>query len=87
MIHLNLPRFWHHYRQLPQHVQELADENYELLKANPNHPSLHFKKVGRTKQLWSVRLGEHYRALDVEKPDGILWFWVGSHAEYDALLP
>ena len=27
--------------------ETLADKNFALLKANPNHPSLHFKKVGR----------------------------------------
>jgi hypothetical protein len=64
----------------------LADENFELLKADPHHPSLHFKKVGRTKQLWSVRVGAHYRALGVEKPEGVVWFWIGPHAEYDELL-
>jgi hypothetical protein len=55
MKHLTLPRFWRHYRQLPKDVQELADKNFKLLKADPHHSSLHFKKVGRTKQLWSVR--------------------------------
>jgi hypothetical protein len=64
----------------------LADKNYSLLKADPHHPSLQFKKVGRTKQLWSVRVGEHYRALGVEKAEGIVWFWIGIHAEYDALV-
>ena len=54
MTHLTLPRFWGHYHRLPAHVQRLADKNYELLKADPNHPSLHFKKVGKTNQLWSV---------------------------------
>jgi len=74
MRHLALPRFWQCYGKLPEKVQELADKNYELLKADPRHPSLHFKKVGRRKQLWSVRVGEHYRALAVEKPEGIVWF-------------
>jgi hypothetical protein len=86
MTHLTLPRFWDHYDRLPEHVQRLADKNYELLEADANHPSLPFKKVGKTNQLWSVRVGEHYRALGVEKPDGILWFWIGSHADYDSLL-
>ena len=84
--HLTLPRFWHCYGQLPRHVQELADKNYELLRANPNHPSRHFKKVSKTKQLWSVRVGEHHRALGVERPDGVVWFWIGTHADYDTLL-
>ena len=72
--------------KLPQEIRELADKNYRLLKANPQHPSLHFKRVGRTRQLWSVRVGEHYRALGREKPEGIVWFWIGTHAEYDRLL-
>lgn len=86
MKHFTLPRFWQHYQQLPQDVQALADKNYELLKADPYHPSLHFKKVGKAKQLWSVRVGQHYRALGIDKPDGVVWFWIGTHDEYDKLL-
>jgi hypothetical protein len=48
------------------------------------HRSLHFKKVAAFQ---SVRVGLHYRALAVDADDGdIVWFWIGSHAEYDALL-
>jgi hypothetical protein len=86
MKHLTLPRFWRHYRRLPGQVQELADKNFELLRADPYHPSLRFKKIGKSKQLWSVRVGAHYRALGVEKPEGIVWFWIGTHTEYDKLL-
>jgi len=60
--------------------------DFRLLKADPFHPSLHLKKVGRRKQLWSVRIGAHYRALGVEKPEGIVWFRIGTHADYDNLL-
>jgi hypothetical protein len=48
--HLTPPRFWNHYRQLPKEVQDLADKSFELLKADPHHPSLHFKKIGGAKQ-------------------------------------
>ena len=85
MRHFTLPRFWQHYQQLPEDVKKLADKNYALLKADPQHPSLHFKRVGKTKQLWSVRVGMHHRALGVEKPEGIVWFWIGTHADYDRL--
>jgi hypothetical protein len=81
--HRATPDFWYHYRQLPQTIQNLADQCYELLKQNPRHPSLHFKKVG---QFWSVRVGLHYRAVAVEKDNEMAWFWIGSHAEYDKLL-
>jgi len=86
MKHLALPRFWRHCRELPKETQDLAVKNFELLKIDPYHPSLHFKRVGKTKQLWSVRVGVHYRALGMEKPKGIVWFWVGTHAEYNKLL-
>ena len=84
MKHFASQRFWRHYRQLPTEVRELADKNFKLLKADPHHPSLHFKQIGR---LWSVRVGAHYRALGLDKPDGVVWFWIGSHADYDKLLP
>jgi hypothetical protein len=65
-------------------LRELADKNYQLLKADPKYPSLHFKKIG---SLWSVRVGAHYRALGLDKPEGVVWFWISSHADYDKLLP
>jgi hypothetical protein len=82
-MHHTTPRFWECYAALPQPVCQAADKSYELLKANAAHPSLHLKKVGR---FWSVRVGSSYRALGVEADDGILWFWIGTHAEYDRLV-
>jgi hypothetical protein len=58
MNHFALPRFWKHYNSLPQQVQQLADKNYALLRSDPFHPSLHFKKVGKDRHLWSVRVGD-----------------------------
>lgn len=64
----------------------MADRKLEMLTSNPRHPSLHFKKIGNKEQLWSVRVGLRYRALGREKPEGIVWFWIGTHAEYDRLI-
>ena len=86
MNHRTLPRFWQHYQQLPKEVQQLADKNFDLLKSDPHHPSLHFKKVDESRKLWLVRIGSQYRALGREKPDGIVWFWIGTHAKYDRLI-
>lgn len=83
MKHVASPRFWQAYEVLPEAVRELADKNFALLKADPDHPSLHLKKVGR---FWSVRVGLRHRALAVEVEDGLLWFWIGSHADYDRLI-
>lgn len=83
MRHFASPAFWEGYKELPESIQELADKNYEILKTNPKHPSLHLKKAGK---YWSVRVGRKYRALGVDVEEGILWFWIGTHAEYDKLL-
>lgn len=71
MRHFATPSFWEAYRKLPEAVRDLADKNYALLKADPEHPSLQLKKVGR---FWSVRVGLRYRALAAESDDGLLWF-------------
>jgi hypothetical protein len=81
--HLASPAFWEHYDRLPKNIRELADNCYQILKTTPYHPSLHFKKIGK---YHSVRIGISYRALAVEVPDGLLWFWIGTHSEYDKLL-
>lgn len=69
MINFTSPSFWLAYEFLPISVRRVADRNYEILKENPRHPSLHFKKIGR---YWSVQAGNHYRALAVEVEDGLL---------------
>ncbi len=83
MKHLASPSFWEKYEKLPDEVRDLADRSFDLLKTNSQHPSLHLKKVGK---YWSVRVGRRYRALGVEVEGGLLWFWVGTHAEYDRMI-
>jgi hypothetical protein len=81
--HHTTPDFWWCYRNLPPEAQKLADKAFELLRSNPRHPSLQFKKVG---ELWSARVNLNYRALAAEAHDGYVWFWLGSHADYECLL-
>lgn len=83
MNHFTSPDFWDYFNALQTEVQELARANYELLKANPHHPSLHFKKIN---EYWSVRVGRRYRALGTDVEDGILWGWIGPHSEYDKII-
>jgi len=78
-------KFWRCFDTLPQETQKLARHNYTLLKENSLHPSLHFKRIYRGRYR-SVRVGLHYRAIGVPVPDGVQWFWIGTHAEYDKLL-
>ena len=83
MRHFASPAFWNCRRNLPASIQQLADKNFKLLKSEPRHSSLHLKRVGK---YWSVRVGLRHRALAVEMEEGLLWFWIGTHAEYDKLI-
>jgi hypothetical protein len=81
--HLASRRFWQAYERFDPPLRERADRAFELLKENPGHPSLQFKKIGR---FWSARIGLRHRALAVENDESLIWFWVGNHADYDRLL-
>jgi len=83
MRHFASPAFWEAYDKLPEAVRELADKNFALLKSDPKHPSLHLKKIGR---IWSARVGLRFRVLATEVDGDLVWFWIGSHADYDALI-
>ena len=75
MTHLASPKFWYYYRQLPEEIRDLADKSFAILRINPHHPSLRFKKVGK---YWSVSVGLHFRALANEEEKGLVWFWIES---------
>ena len=83
MKHRAAPDFWEDYRRLPSEVQRTADRAFELLKADAHHPSIHLKRIY---EYWSARVGLHHRALAVRISDGLLWFWIGTHAEYDDIV-
>ncbi len=78
-------RFRKAFKALPERVRRQAREAYKLFEQNPYHPSLHFKPIHPTRPIYSVRIGRDYRALGVSDGDEIVWFWIGSHAEYDKL--
>jgi Txe/YoeB family toxin of Txe-Axe toxin-antitoxin module len=74
------------FAKLPVEVKRQAKIAYERFKSDPNHPSLKFKKLPPFEDIWSVRIGSHHRAVGRWKDDVILWFFIGSHADYDKLL-
>ncbi len=78
-------RFWALLRALPPDVQILAEKNYQLWRQDPSHPSLHFRRLQGNSDRYTVRVGEHYRALGSLSGDTVAWLWIGSHAEYDRL--
>jgi hypothetical protein len=83
LSHFTNPDFWACYHKLPADIRRRADAAYALLRENPRHPSLHFKKVG---DFWSARVNLEYRALAVEAHDGYVWFWIGRHDQYEKII-
>ena len=82
-MHRTTRRFWECFDELPAEIQRVARENFELLKADSRHPSLHFKKVG---DFWSARVGHAYRALAIKDEASFVWVWIGSHDEYERII-
>ena len=73
---------------LPPTIQRQARNAYKLFRVDSSHPSLHFKPI-HTKakgSFYSVRIGIHYRALALREENELIWFWIGSHADYDTLV-
>ena len=80
-------KFWKAYEGLPEHVRRQARVAFAIFEANPWHPGLHFKQVHATREIFSARVGLTYRALGQRVGDDeIVWFWIGSHADYDRLI-
>jgi hypothetical protein len=86
VISRTTPRFRAAFEALPGDVQNRVRHAYRLFLENPSHPSLRFKLVHPTRPIYSARIGLGYRALAVRQTDVLIWFWVGSHADYDVLL-
>ena len=53
---------------------------------NPQHGSLHFKRVRTEETIYSIRINRGYRALGRRKSDDMVWFWIGSHPDYERVL-
>ena len=68
------------------HAQRKAREAYKLWKDDPYNSTLQFKQVHAGRPIYSVRVGIGWRALGVKDGDDVVWFWIGSHADYDKLL-
>jgi rRNA pseudouridine-1189 N-methylase Emg1 (Nep1/Mra1 family) len=69
-MHRTTNRFWKCFEKLPESVKKTSKESFQLLKRNPHHPSLHFKKVGK---FWSARVDITHRALAVEDGEDYIW--------------
>lgn len=87
MISKLTPFFRRDFARLPREIQQRARKAYHLFQQDSSHPSLQFKRLQTSQPLWSIRVTESYRAVGVrEFNDKIIWFFIGTHAEYDKFL-
>lgn len=83
MRHVKSSDFRKMFDALPIDIQDRARKQFELLKSDPRHPSLRFKKIG---EIWTARVSSDYRALADPIDDGFYWFWIGPHDEYERVI-
>ena len=74
------------YAKAPRERQLRIRRAYRLWSVDPSHPSLPFKKVHASMPIYSARVDLDWRAVGVMKDETVVWFWVGSHVHYEALL-
>lgn len=79
-------RFRKAFEKLPDRIQDKARTTYHVWKSNPQHPSLDFKQIHGKEKIYSVRVGLGYRAIGILNDDTMVWFWIGSHEDYNKLL-
>lgn len=79
-------RFRKAYQKLPDEIHRRADRSCEKFEQDPHHPSLRFKKIHPYEPIYSVRISGSFRALGLLEDDTMIWFWIGSHEDYDKLI-
>jgi hypothetical protein len=79
--------FWRLYYELPPEIRAAAREAYRKFTANSAHPGLQLERLKCDSRTWSVRVTRNYRAVARRYDDDWLWFWIGTHEEFDRRFP
>jgi hypothetical protein len=82
-----VPEFWQLYRELPPGTRAAARSAYQLFSQNPAHPGLRLERLRFDPRAWSVRVTRDVRAVALRRSDEWLWFWIGTHKEFDRRFP
>lgn len=78
--------FWETFSRLPEAIKAQARKSYRLWKANPTHPSIHFKRIHTSEALYSIRISKGWRVLGLLDNNTMTWFWIGSHGDYEKII-
>ena len=72
--------------QLAGDAQDQARDAYRKFQQDPFHQSLRFRQVHPSQPIYSVRVNLNCRALGIRDGDTMVWFWIGTHGDYEHLL-
>lgn len=78
--------------RLPPPIRKLAESAFATFQRNPDHPALRRHRLadseaGRHRSgTWSVSITMKYRALYVVDGETNVWYWVGSHSDFDTFV-
>lgn len=86
MISRTTERFRRALTGLPPRIQAQARVAFRQFQENPHHPGLRLKQVHSSKPIYSVRISRDYRALASQTDEVMVWFWIGTHADYSDLV-
>jgi hypothetical protein len=67
-------------------LEKRQKKAYRIFKKDPFYPGLHFKRIHSTRPVFSLRITKDYRAIGLQQDNRIIWFWIGSHSDYDLIL-
>ena len=79
-------RFWNCFASLPPDIQQRARKSFQLWQDNHRHPAVRFKQIRPNPSIYSARIGLGWRALGLLEGDTVIWFWIGSHSDYEQLI-
>ncbi len=71
---------------LPADIRRRARAAYRRFQANRQNPGVEFTALNAQQPLGCVRVNDGYRAVGVRNGEVIIWFFIGTHAEYDRLV-
>jgi len=80
------PDFWSCFAKLPPDIRRRAGRTYARWLRDPAHPGLRFRRLNTKNPVYSIRIACNWRALGVRDGDTIVWFWIGNHGDYDAMI-
>lgn len=86
MIARTTDRFRKSFAKLPDPIKEKARKAYALWRQDPYHSSLNYKQIHKVRPIYSVRIGYFHRAIGVKENETLIWFWIGSHEDYNNLI-